>query len=144
MNRNCIRTDRSLRRTVDYAEILCLRLKHTDKLLPDDLTLSFGSGHAAERLMKPFVQIYADELQFKSAALAKPRLDFVALVLSRQTVIDEHTDELFSDRPCPRTLDRRTTRVCAGAFARGYLGRLLLPVSNQIISKTRKRGSASS
>ena len=86
--------DRTLSQIVDRADLLALFLKDADELLADDLALGLRVGDVLQARKEALLGVDTHEVD---VPVFKRGLDFVALVLAQQTVIDKDARKLAAD-----------------------------------------------
>ena len=91
---NHVGIDRTLSQIVDRADLLALFLKDADELLADDLALRLRIGDVLQARKEALLGVDTHEVDIP---VFKRGLDFVALVLAQQTVIDKDARELAAD-----------------------------------------------
>src|SRR6185503_15330887 len=93
---NNIRIDRPLHQKPWQPQSLGLLLKHPDKFLADNFSFPLGVSNSLKRREKFISSIDCD--QFGMQMIPKCRSDLGSLVLSQQTCIYKHRDQLVADR----------------------------------------------
>ena len=81
----------ALSQEVHSANLLGLFLKDADKLLTDDLTLVLGLFHTSQLGQEAGLSVHPDEVH---SPLGESGLHLVALILTHEAVVHEHTGEL--------------------------------------------------
>ena len=62
-----VRINGSLHQEIHSSDLLCLFLKHADKLLADDLSLFLRLFHAGQPIVEALLRVYTDEVQIIGA-----------------------------------------------------------------------------
>ena len=92
-----VRVDGSLYKEVYSTDLLCFFFKDTDKFFTDNLTLCFRLFYSGELVIITLLGIDTDKVQVVRTVRTKYCLDFIAFVLTEQTVIYKYTGQLFTD-----------------------------------------------
>ena len=95
-----IRIDCSLYQIIYRTDFLCLFLKDTDKLFPDNLPLLLWIFHTGQLCIKPLLCIYSYKIQIVCSIRAEDFLYFIPFVFPKQTMVHKDTCELPSDCFC--------------------------------------------
>ena len=92
-----VRVDGSLYKEVYSTDLLCFFFKDTDKFFTDNLTLCFRFFYSGELVIITLLGIDTDKVQVVRTVRTKNCLNFIAFVLTEQTVIYKYTGQLFTD-----------------------------------------------
>ena len=87
----------SLCKEVNCTNLLGFFLKYTDKLFPNNLSLSFWLSNACKLRVISFLCINSYKVKVKLSFWSKYALNFIAFIFTKKTVVYEYTCKLLSN-----------------------------------------------
>src|SRR5579864_1804873 len=126
-----IRINSPLRKELNFAQLACFGLEHSDKLFADNRSFAIWISYSFERTQERFGGVHSDQLYFK---LPPERFDYLLrFPFSQHAVVDENARQLRANRSLQQS--RRYSRIDPTAQGKKYVASadLIADTLNQIV-----------